>query len=236
VRELLRPMLPMMVVLLVPIVPFLLLGENWQEQIGAWGKSRESQAWTAVAVVGLLASDIFLPIPSSVLCTAAGWQLGVLPGALVAWLGMSLGAVLGFALAQKIGPPLVAWLTTPKDLARAQVLTEQLGPWLLVVGRGIPVVAEASVLLVGMHRMPWRTFLPPVLFSNLWLALAYAAFGRFAERYNWMSLAIVVSILLPVLMAAGFSWWTRKGAAGERRGAGEEDKDSRSPRGTGEKL
>ncbi|QDU28390.1 SNARE associated Golgi protein [Anatilimnocola aggregata] len=208
-RDILRPMLPMIVVLAIPLVPLTLLGFDWQDQIGEWGKSRESQALTAAAIIGLLASDIFLPIPSSVLCTAAGWQLGVLLGTLVAWLGMSLGAALGFALARGIGAPLVAWLTTQSDLERAEELTRKLGPWLLVVGRGIPVVAEASVLFVGMHQMRWRTFLPPVLLSNLGLALAYAAFGQFAERYQWLPLALGVSIALPVLMAAAFSAWMR---------------------------
>jgi uncharacterized membrane protein YdjX (TVP38/TMEM64 family) len=199
----------MVVVLAIPIVPFLLLGEDWQTRMGEWGKSRESQAWTAAAIIGLLTSDIFLPIPSSVLCTAAGWQLGVWKGTLVAWVGLSLGAVIGFALARAIGPPLVRWLTTAEQLTKAAQLIERLGPWLLVVGRGIPVIAEASVLFVGMHQMPWRSFLPPVLLSNLGLAVAYAAFGKFAERMQWLPLAIVVSIALPVLFAAGFRVWEK---------------------------
>lgn len=206
-RDLIRPMLPMIVVLAIPVVPFLLLGEDWQSRMGQWGQSRESQAWTAAAIVGLLASDIFLPIPSSVLCTAAGWQLGVLIGTIVAWLGLSIGAVLGFALAKWLGQPLVRWLTTEEQIVKAADLIQRLGPWLLVVGRGIPVVAEASVLFVGMHRMNWRTFLPPVLLSNLGLAVAYAAFGKFAERMQWLPLALGVSIALPVLMAAGFRLW-----------------------------
>ena len=206
----LRPMLPMILVLAVPLIPFGLfawLNPGWEEQVAAWGKSQESQWVTASVIVGLLTSDIFLPIPSSVLCTAAGWQFGIVSGTLIGWLGMSLGAVLGFALAKKIGSPLVAWLTTPKELARAGELTQQLGPWLLAIARGIPVVAEASVLFVGMHQMPWRTFLPPVLFSNLVLAAVYAAFGRVAEAYQLLPLAIGVSILAPVVMIAVFQIW-----------------------------
>lgn len=211
-RDLIRPMLPMILVLAIPIVPFVLLGEDWQRRIGEWGQSRETQGWTAAVIVGLLASDIFLPIPSSVLCTAAGWQLGVVVGTVVAWTGLSSGAVLGFALARWLGQPLVRWLTTEEQLVKAAALIQRLGPWLLVVGRGIPVVAEASVLFVGMHRMTWRTFLPPVLLSNLGLAIAYAAFGKFAERMQWLPLALGVSIAVPVLMAAGFRLWLGKKA------------------------
>lgn len=216
-REFLRPMLPMVLVLLVPIVPFVLFAwfnPGWEERVARWGESSESKLWTAAVIIGLLASDIFLLIPSSVLCTAAGWQFGVALGTLIAWTGMSLGAVIGFALAKKIGRPLVSWLTTPAELARAGELTQQLGPWLLVVARGIPVVAEASVLFVGLHQMPWRTFLPPVLFSNLVLALAYAAFGRVAEQFHLLPLAIGVSILAPVLMIVAFRVWLPRGRGG----------------------
>jgi uncharacterized membrane protein YdjX (TVP38/TMEM64 family) len=209
-REFLRPMLPMVAVLLVPIVPFvvlMLLYPDWNERIAAWSTTQDSRVLMAVLIIGLLASDIFLLVPSSVLCTAAGWQFGVPLGTFIAWAGLSLGTVIGFAMAKWIGKPIVAWLTTPAELERAGELTRQLGPWLLIVARGIPVVAEASVLFVGMHQMPWRQFLPPVLFSNLVLALVYAAFGRAAEEMHLLWLAIAVSIGAPVLMIAVFRAW-----------------------------
>lgn len=209
-REFLRPMLPMVAVLLVPIIPFvvlMLIYPDWNERIATWSTSQESRVLMAGLIIGLLASDIFLLIPSSVLCTAAGWKFGVLPGTLIAWTGLSLGTVIGFAMAKWIGKPIVAWLTTPTELERAAELTRQLGPWLLVVARGIPVVAEASVLFVGMHQMPWRQFLPPVLFSNLVLAFVYAAFGLVAKEMDLLLLAIAVSIGAPVLMIAVFRAW-----------------------------
>jgi uncharacterized membrane protein YdjX (TVP38/TMEM64 family) len=204
-RELLRPMLPMIVVLAIPIVPFLLFGQDRVEaQLQGW-RERPPPAWiVAAAVISLLASDIFLPIPSSAVSTLAGWQLGAAWGALAAWLGMTLGAVIGFALARRYGQPVVAWLTRPKDLARTRLLIDRFGPALLVLGRGVPVLAEATVLLVGLHGLTWRRFLPPVLLANLGLAIAYAAFGEIAGRHQWLPLALGVSIGLPVLMVAAF--------------------------------
>jgi uncharacterized membrane protein YdjX (TVP38/TMEM64 family) len=152
----------------------------------------------------LLATDIFLPIPSSLVSTLAGWQLGALGGALSAWMGMSLGAIIGFALAKRWGQPLVAWLARKGDLERTNLLAHRFGPTLLVLGRGVPVLAEATVLLVGMHGLSWRAFLPPVLLANLGLAIAYAVFGKVAAEYQWLPLALAVSIALPVLMVAGF--------------------------------
>ena len=204
-RDLLRPMLPMIVVLAIPIVPFLLFGqEQVERQLRDWRDRPPPPLYVSAAVVALLASDIFLPIPSSAVSTLAGWQLGAVGGSLAAWAGMSLGAVIGFALARWFGQPAVAWLTRAGDLERTRQLTERFGPALLILGRGVPVLAEATVLLLGMHGLPWRKFLPPVLLANLVLAIAYAVFGEIAGQHQWLPLALGVSIALPVLMVAAF--------------------------------
>lgn len=197
-------MLPMIAVLAIPIVPFLLFGEQVEAALNSWKAHPPSPGMVALAVILLLASDIFLPIPSSLVSTLAGWQLGVAGGTLTSWIGMTLGAVLGFVLARWCGQPLVTWLTRPGDLARTNHLAERFGPLLLILGRGVPVLAEATVLLCGMHGLSWRKFLPPVLLSNLGLAIAYAAFGNLAERYQWLPLALAISIAMPVLMVAIF--------------------------------
>jgi uncharacterized membrane protein YdjX (TVP38/TMEM64 family) len=202
-------MLPMIGVLLIPIVPFLLFHQQINDWWEHWHAQPHSSALIAGVVVALLATDIFLPVPSSVVATLAGYELGVTGGTLVAWIGMSLGAAIGFELARRWGQRLVQWLTRPADLERTNRLVDAYGPTLLVVGRGVPVLAEATVLIMGMHGLSWRRFLPPMLLSNLGLALAYAAFGEVASRYNWLPLAMAVSIAIPVLLAGGFRLWSR---------------------------
>jgi uncharacterized membrane protein YdjX (TVP38/TMEM64 family) len=224
-------MLPMIVVLAVPIVPFLFFGQQIEAALVAWKEHPPAPWLVALAVVGLLATDIFLPIPSSLVSTLAGWQLGAVLGALAAWAGMNLGAAIGFALARQWGRPFVARLTRAGDLERTSLLARRFGPALLVLGRGVPVLAEATVLLVGMHGLSWRAFLPPVLLANLGLAIAYTALGTVAERYQWLPLALAVSIALPVLMVAAFrSLAKAQGAAAglssSARGAAESDSSS----------
>jgi uncharacterized membrane protein YdjX (TVP38/TMEM64 family) len=198
-------MLPMIVVLALPIVPFLIFGQAGIERaLENWRENPPPPLYVVAAVVALLATDIFLPIPSSLVSTLAGWQLGAVGGTVASWAGMTLGAALGFALAKWFGQPAVAWLTRPGDLARTHLLAERFGPALLVLGRGVPVLAEATVLLLGMHGMTWRQFLPPVLLANLGLALAYSVFGQIAERNQWLPFALAIAIALPVAMIAAF--------------------------------
>ena len=208
-RPLLRPLLLIVLVLLVPILPFLAFGpqmEQWAEQ---WTKNSPSQFATAALVVALLATDIFLPIPSSVISTMAGWQLNWHLGTLVSWIGMSIGASLGFGLARRWGRPFALWFARGDDLGRLEEVGQRFGPLMLVILRGVPVLAEASVLLVGMEGLSWRRFLPAVLLSNLGIALAYSLFGSFAEENGWLPLALGVSIALPVLLAGLVRWGFR---------------------------
>jgi len=83
-----------------------------------------------------------------------------------------------------------------------QHVSDRYGPFVLVLTRAIPVFAEGSVLIAGIHRLAWRRFLPPVVLSNLGIAIAYAGFGDYAERHQWLPLAMGVAIAIPVLVAA----------------------------------
>lgn len=201
----------MVIVLLVPIIPFLLFSDSIDTWFAAWQKNPPPPTMVALIVIALLATDVFLPVPSSLVTTLAGSQLGALLGILASFLGMTLGAVLGFALARWWGPPLVSWLTRADDLARTEKLSQKFGPLLILAGRGVPVLAEATVLLVGMHRMPWKVFLPPMLLSNLVLAIAYGLMGSFSNILGGMPLVMGISIVVPVLLVALFRAFSGSG-------------------------
>jgi len=207
VKDLLRPALIICVALAVPILPFLVFGEEAEAWMTEWSRRPGSAMVTALVIVGLLAGDIFLPTPSSVISTIGGWQLGALVGTLVSWIGMTLGAMIGFWLARRWGRPLALWISDQRHLDRMHASSERYGPLILVIARGVPVFAEASVLLMGIHQLAWRRFLIPVVLSNLGIALAYSAFGDFAEKYQWLPLAMGVSIALPVVLTIMVLRW-----------------------------
>jgi uncharacterized membrane protein YdjX (TVP38/TMEM64 family) len=210
VRELLRTALVMSVVLLAPVLPFLLFGPQLETRVKQWMQTPQSTPVAAAAVVGLLSIDIFLPIPSSVVSTLGGWKLGIIGGMAASFAGLSAGAAIGFALARRWGRPFAARFSRPEELERTQRIAEQFGPTVLVLTRAVPVLAEASVLLMGIHNLSWRRFLPPVLLSNLGIAVAYSAFGRVAQQYGWLPLALCVAIALPMLFAAIAERWLPK--------------------------
>ncbi len=197
-----RPITLVSGVLLLLVLPFFLFAapiEAWYDQFKA---DPPGPVLTSTIVIGVLAGDIFLPIPSTVIMPFAGAQLGIALGTVTSWLGLSLGCVIGFALAKWFGRPVARWFIQAEDLRSMETFSQRFGPLFLVIARPIPVFAEASILLVGVNRLTWRRFLPPMLVSNLILALGYAAFGKVAERNNWLPIAVIVSGAIPVLIAA----------------------------------
>ena len=187
-----------------PVVPFLAFGGQMEAWVESWNAQPFAKPITALLVVGLLSGDIFLPVPSSVVSTFGGAQLGSWLGTLVSWFGMTLGAVLGFALARRWGYPLAARFSSHDELEQMKPLSDRYGPGVLVLTRAVPVLAEASVLLLGVHRLSWRRFLPPVALSNLGLAVAYSVFGDYAQSHQWLPLGLAVAVALPVLATALF--------------------------------
>ena len=200
VKRFWRLLLLLALVLLVPIVPFLLAEEplrRWTAYLVEHPPSSRIVFWT---VIGLLGTDILLPVPSSLVSTLAGSQLPVVVAVFASWIGMNLGATVGFVLAGQLGRPLAERWSSPQDLQQTEDLCQRYGSFFLVLTRAIPVLAEAAVLLVGLHRMPWRQFLPPVILSNLGIAVAYSLLGNYSAKHHWLPAALAISVALPLLL------------------------------------
>ena len=153
-----------------------------RERVAAWLDPPPSPAVLSALVIGLLASDILLPIPSSLVSTAAGAQLGIVGATLASWLGMTVGACLGFALARQYGRSVAARFASVDDLDKLDSLAARHGATIVVATRALPVLAEAAVLVVGTTRMAWRPFLIATVLSNFGIAAVYATLGGLVRR------------------------------------------------------
>lgn len=198
-RDLLRPLVIVAVALLVPILPFIGFGPWLEGRIEGWLDPPPPPGLVALATVLLLSTDVLLPIPSSVVSTVAGAQLGIVLATIASWLGMTVGAVLGFVLAKTCGRPLAVRLSSADDLARLDDVSRRWGPWVLIVTRALPILAEAAVLLFGATRLSWRRFLPVIVLSNLGIAAVYSVLGHLARSQGQLPLAVAASIALPLL-------------------------------------
>lgn len=202
----LRPLLLITVVLILPLLLLAVWGESFQSIAQQWQDKPPSKWIIAAAVTGILASDVFLPVPSGPISTLAGSQLGFLAGTVVSTIGMTLGAALAFGLAKAWGRPLAERYSSPDQLLELETACSEHGAWMLILTRPLPILAEACALLVGSLQMSWQQFLPTVAASNLIIAATYSALGQHAANYGWLPIAICASVAAPLLI----TWWWRR--------------------------
>ena len=150
------------------------------------------------SVVALLALDVFLPVPSSVVSVGAGALMGFWRGTLIIWLGMTAGCIIGYAFGARIAGPARRFIGDA-DLQRAGQLLDRHGIWALAACRAVPVLAEASVVFSGLARTRLRPFLLIASLSNLAIAAAYSAVGHYALRVDSFLLAFLGAMTLPAL-------------------------------------
>jgi 3-dehydroquinate synthase len=157
----------------------------------------------ALLLIALLALDVVLPVPSSLVALLAVAMLGSLGGYLVIFIGLCLGAGLGYAL----GAGYFRLLSGRLGLHQRQPgqLAYRLGTLSLICLRGVPVLAETSVVAAGMQRYPLRAFTVITTLANAGLALAYTAIGTFLIEQNALLVTILASMVLPVVFVAGYS-------------------------------
>ncbi|GJN45698.1 MULTISPECIES: 3-dehydroquinate synthase [Pseudomonas] len=187
------------------IVSFLLFEEPMQRLLASLGQQPADPVRAlnlAVLVIALLALDVVLPVPSSMVSLLAVAVLGAVGGYLVIFVGLCLGSLLGYWLGAGYFR-IASGLLDIEDWRKAGRLANRLNTWSLICLRGVPVLAETSVLAAGMQRYPLRRFLVITTLANAGLAAVYGALGSFVAEDQVLLLAVMASMLLPALFLAG---------------------------------
>lgn len=198
-RTLLLLLLLTLAAVAVPAVPWAIWGTRLDRIVAGWLDPLPSLTVLALLEIGVLAADILLPVPSSVVATLGGAALGIGPGTACAWLGMTLGAAAGWALG-RVGGRAIAALD-PADRLRLDHERHRLGPFLVVLSRPLPLVAEAVALLAGGTRMPAGEFLRAAASGNLAVAFAWSLAGGLGGRWAALPAALAAALVIPVAAA-----------------------------------
>lgn len=188
--------------LLIPVVPFLIVGELPGER---WLSATDDNAILfALTGSGLLASDVLLPIPSSIVGTLVGARLGFLPGWVWIWGGLMLGNVIGYGAGRLL-------------LARLSVDIPQT-PTLLVlfISRPVPVLAEAITFTAGAGRMKLAHFLGSCTAGNTIYSLVLAGNGAALLPDALLGPGLILPMSLPAIAWLAWRWEARRRAASGR--------------------
>ena len=198
-----RVALVIIVALLIPMVPFVVIGELPGER---WLSATDESA-LAFGLTGglLLAADVLLPIPSSIVGTMLGARLGVGAGTAWAFAGLMAGNVLGYGVGRLLLGRAGATLPRTPTLAA------------LFLSRPVPVLAEAACVTAGAARIPFLYVLAACAAGNAVYALALAANGAHLIPGAIVGPGLILPMLLPVAGWLIWRWLANRKPATDRR-------------------
>jgi 3-dehydroquinate synthase len=166
--------------------------------------SLSTAVWPAfLFIITVLVFDIVLPIPSSLIAVFAASTFGFATGTVLIWLGLMLGCCFGYLLGAGSKQLLCRWISE-EDYIKAKAMTDKAGVGTLILMRGVPILAEASVVAAGLVRFPLKVFLLVTGLANAGLALIYAYIGSLSITNNSALTLVAGSVAVP-----GFAWSAR---------------------------
>ena len=182
------------------ILPLSLLESSLQDivdQIIIW--SGENIIFNSLLVIFTLTADVFFPVPNGLTNTIAGAILGFYIAIPIIWIGLTSGAIVGFALGKFAAKPIAKKILSESELKKSQDLSKKFGISILLLSRPAPAFAEISTVAAGMSGMSWFTFLSVMIISNFFVAIIYALIGTAALTSQSVSLAFIGIAIIPFL-------------------------------------
>jgi uncharacterized membrane protein YdjX (TVP38/TMEM64 family) len=153
----------------------------------------------------LLAADVFLPIPSSLIMVLSGAAFGVWWGALLAFAGSIGGEWFGFEIARRYGTGLSSrFVGDPDEVRRLNQVLLKHGAAAVMVTRALPVVMETMSVVAGLSTMRRRTFLLASVVGTAPIVVVYAYAGAMSRETGSLVPAVVILI---AVAAAGWVWY-----------------------------
>ena len=165
-------------------------------------------AETGLVVTPFLPGDSLLFVAGAVTASAAGLNVHLLVGLLIA--AAILGDSVNYAIGHYIGPkvfdrPDSRWIRQ-EYLRRTQAFYDRYGGVTIIIGRFVPIVRTFAPFLAGVAGMSYRRFLSyNVIGAVLWItSLVYAGylFGNIPwvkSNLTLIVIGIVVVSLIPAL-------------------------------------
>lgn len=167
---------------------------------------------SAYAIVVLLASDIAIPVPSSIVMVLSGAVFGVVQGTLLSLAGSMAGAWIGFEVARRLGRPTCVRLVGDATLGELETFFARHGVVAVVVTRALPIAMEATSIVAGLSRMGRLRFLAAALVGTAPVACAYAYAGALSQQTGSFLPAGVLAVALAAAWIAYRSHLRRPGA------------------------
>jgi len=184
------------------LIPFAIWGQDFDalfSREAAVGWLRGFGDWAWLAGIGVLMSDIVLPVPGTAVISALGFVYGTWIGGLIGAVGSMLSGLLAYGLCRRIGHRAAAFIAGEHDLEMgARLFGGPAGGYIVALSRWLPVMPEVVSCMAGLARMPFGKFCVALACGSLPLGFAFAAIGAAGRGHP--GLAIGLSAVVPAIL------------------------------------
>lgn len=200
---------------------FAILGERFDALFDPshcipWFESIRPYAW--LVAIGLLISDLVMPVPATGVMAALGAVYGTAWGAAIGATGFILSGLTGYGLARLAGRRGARWLASDAELDRFRGFFDRWGGYAVILSRLAPILPEVTTVLAGLARMHFLRFLAALVLGSVPMALLFAWIGQASSEHPAFGIAIAVVIPLSIWPIVAIRFRTPRG--GDERDAG----------------
>lgn len=186
---------PLVVCLLIISVLYWLLVdlELYFEDLLNW--STESPPLFALISFAILACDVLLPVPSSIIMFINGLVLGLFYGTLCSLVASLFTAFIGYYLGRRTA----IGIGKPAD-DRVIAILHKYGMFGIIITRGIPILSESVCFTAGYHQMNLKLYALLNFIGYLPLCLVYAFCGTLGQSKNLFLISFAISLIVSLLL------------------------------------
>ncbi len=182
------------ILITIVLIPFFIFEESVNNRINVLVSENGGNTFALAAILfAVLASDIFLPVPSCLLSAMCGAFLGPVLGFIVSFAAMSVSGVIGFFIgstASSLARRLIS------DNEKSLESNAKSGPFMLFILRPVPVLAECSCVYAGLKRYNFTKCVVWLSVGNAVISAVYAVIGHFGRANDSFVPAFAAVVVL----------------------------------------
>jgi len=156
-------------------------------------KKNHTVSFSVISFIVLL-SDIFLPVPSSIVMYTNGYALGTMGGALLSWVSVMTGAIIAYYTGRYIS----SGLKSEQD-EKAATLLNKYGAMAIIITRGVPVLSESVCFVCGYNRISFKNYFFLNAIGYIPVCLIYSVCGRAGYEKNMLLVSFGCSLAVSAL-------------------------------------
>ena len=182
---------------------WMIWGGGWSDRFSFQGSVawlEGSGGWAWAAGIGLLAGDLVLPVPGTIVISALGYIYGTFVGGLIAATGLMVAGVMGYGLGRLFGERFARRWLGDLDYEKGRLLFARRGAWVVAMSRAVPILPEVISCSAGLVRMPFRRFVLALACGSVPMGFLFAAIGN--SGHDAPAWTFASSLLIPAVL-----WW-----------------------------